>query len=359
MTVSEKRKRLFQELNADAVLLKTSDRMPDSAVRYFTGLQKHFLSSNVLVLKPGKRPLLLKSVLEPKISVNGLQVKRIDKGKQFKTVVKKELRGVKRLGINRPLYTSLALRELRKITGKKKLVDVSKQIASLRAIKSEGELNCLAKSCKIAEKVAAAIPGLFKKGMTEKQLGLEIEIMLREKGDNVLPFPVIVASGRNSAYPHSVLTDKRISKGLLLFDFGAYSKNYCSDISRVFCVGKPSKRQRQLYATVFAAKQLGQAMIRPGVSQGKIFDEANAFLKKKTGKKLIHGLGHGLGVDAHDFPEGFLHGNREKLQKNMVLTVEPGVYGKFGGIRIEDDVVVTAKGCRPLTKAPAELTQIR
>lgn len=359
MTVLEKSKRLFQELNAEAVLLKTSDRMPDSNVRYFTGLQKHFLSSNVLILKPGQRPLLLKSVLEPKISVKGLHVKRIDKGKQFKTVAKKELSGVKRLGINRLLYTSLGLRELRKITGKKKLVDVSKQIASLRAIKSEGELNCLAKSCKIAEKVASAIPGLFRKGMSEKRLGLEIEIMLREKGDNALPFPVIVASGKNSAFPHNVLTGKKITKGLLLFDFGAYFKGYSSDVTRVFSVGKPTKRQQHLYAKVFAAKQFGQALIKPGSVSGKVFDKVNHFLKKETGIKLIHGLGHGLGIDAHDFPSGFLHGNREKLQKNMVLTVEPGVYGRFGGIRIEDDVVVTAKGCRLLTKAPAELTQIR
>ena len=242
------------------------------------------------------------------------------------------------------------------ITGKKKLVDVSKQIALVRAIKSGEELACLEKAAKIAEKVAAAIPGIFKKGITEKKLGLEIEIMLREKGDNLLPFPVIVASDRNSSFPHNVLTDKRITRGLLLFDFGAYFKGYCSDITRVFSVGKATEKQRHLYAGVFSAKQFAQRMVKPGIALGKVFDEADSFLKKETGMKLIHGLGHGLGIDAHDFPSGFLHDNKEKLQKDMVLTVEPGIYGKFGGIRIEDDVVVTANGCRPLTKAPAGLS---
>jgi len=359
MSVAEKNKRLFSNSNFDAVLLKTSERIPDSSVRYFTGLQLHFLSSNILILKPGKMPLLLKSVLEPKIFIPGLRVKRIDKRKQFKQVLRKELKGVKKLGINKPFYTSSALRELRKVVGKKKLVDVSKNIAVLRAIKSEEELSRLQRSAKIAEKVAAAIPGLFRKGVSEKELGLEIEIMLREKGDNVMPFPVIVASDENSAYPHNVLTDKKIRKGLLLFDFGAYYKGYASDITRVFSVGKPSKKQVEMYAKVFATKQFGQSLVRPGAVTGKIFDEAANFLKKETGIDLIHGLGHGLGIDAHDFPSGFLHGNKEKLEKNMVLTVEPGIYKTgFGGIRIEDDVVVKANGCKQLTKAPAELIRL-
>ncbi len=356
MSLARKRKQLFKELDADAVLLKTSSSVPDSNVRYFTGLQKHFLSSNVLILKPDEKPLLLKSLLEPKLRIAGLRTTNIDRRTQFKKVIKKELKGIKKLGLNKPLYTSSALRELRKTTGKKKLVDVSKQLASVRSIKSGEELACLEKAARISEKVAAAIPGIFRKGITEKKLGLKIEMMLREKGDNLLPFPVIVASDKNSSFPHNVLTDKRTSKGLLLFDFGAYFKGYCSDITRVFSVGKATEKQKHLYASVFSAKQFAQSMVKPGIAFGNVFDKADSFLKKKTGMKLIHGLGHGLGIDAHDFPSGFLHGNREKLQKNMVLTIEPGVYGKFGGIRVEDDVVVTAKGCRQLTKAPAGLT---
>ncbi len=353
-----KTKRLFHQLDADAVVLKTSERMPDSNVRYFTGLGQHFLASNVLILKPKEKPLLLKSVLEPKISIPGLRVKRIDRKKQFKQVMKEEMKGVRKVGINRPLYTSPALRELRKATGKKKLADVSKHLGKMRAIKTEHELTCLTKSCKIAEKVAAAIPGIFRKGISEKKLGIEIEIMLREKGDNILPFPVIVASAENSAYPHNVLTDKRIRKGLLLFDFGAYFKGYASDITRVFSVGKPGKKHLELYAKVFATKQFSQTLIKEGAVAGKVFDQAEKLLKSETGFPLIHGLGHGLGIDAHDFPYGFAHDRKEKLEKNMVLTVEPAVYGKFGGIRVEDDVVVTSRGCKPLTKAPAELIRL-
>lgn len=355
MSIAEKNRALFNNLDAGAVLLRSSDSMPDSSLRYFTGLGRHFLSSNALILKPAKKPLLLKSVLEPKVSVSGLRALNIDRRKQFRKIVKSELKGVKKLGLNKPLYTLQAMRELKKITGKRKLVDVSKNISSLRAIKSGEEISRIAIACKIAEKAADAIPDIFRKGMTEKQLGLRIEVLLREKGDDVLPFPVIVASAKNSAFPHNVPAGKRISKGLLLLDFGACHKGYCSDITRVFSVGQPSRKQKELYAGVFATKQFSQSLVTPGAVYGDVFRKAEQFLKKRTGFKLIHGLGHGLGVDAHDFPTGFLSGNREKMQKNSVLTVEPGIYGKFGGIRIEDDIVVAKKDCRPLTNAPEEL----
>ena len=226
----------------------------------------------------------------------------------------------------------------------------------MRSIKAGEEIASISKACKTAQKASNSIPAIFRKGMTEKQLALEIEILLREKGENVLPFPPIVASGKNAGFPHHVPGKQKIRKGLLLLDFGAYYKNYCSDISRVFCIGKPSKKQKQLYASVFAAKQFGQALCKPKASFSQVFEQVSKFLKKETGFRLVHGLGHGLGVEAHDFPAGFLQGNREKLKPGMVLTIEPGIYGRFGGIRIEDNVVVTAKGCRPLTKAPAEPT---
>jgi len=357
-SLKQKTRALFKDLNADAVLLRTNDAFPDSSLSYFTGLPKPFLSGNILILRPGKTPVLLKSILEPKISVPGLSVKRIDRKKQLAQTLKTALKGTRRLAVNRPFYTSASLRDLKKLSGRKKLVDVSKRISAMRTIKSDSEISSISKACKIAQKVSEAVPAIFRKGMTEKQLALEIEFLLREKGENFIPFPVIAASGKNAAFPHHVPLKKKISRGLLLLDFGACYKNYCSDVTRVFSVGKPSKRQVALYASVFAAKQFAQSLIRPGTSQAQVFKQADAFLKKETGLKLIHGLGHGLGVDVHDFPAGFLKENRQKLEKGMVLTVEPGLYGKFGGIRVEDDIVVTAKGCKPFTRAPAELIRL-
>jgi Xaa-Pro aminopeptidase len=356
--VANRNKQLFETANVNAVLLRTSEELPDANVSYFTGLNKLLLAKHALVLKPSAQPLLLKSILEPKISVKGVRIKGINRRKEFKSSLKHELKGARRIGINKPLYSSAAIRSLRKITGKRKLVDVSKQLASMRAIKSKEEIANIRTACRISEDVGRKIPRLFKKGMTEKQLALKIEVLLREKGENRLSFPVIIASGKNAAFPHHLPGNKKIGKGLLLIDFGAYHKNYCSDITRMFCVGKPTEKQKQLYASVFAAKHFGQALCEPGASFGEIFEEAAKFLKKETGYKLIHGLGHGLGIKAHDFPSGFLEGNKEKLKENMVLTVEPGIYGKFGGIRVEDDVVITANGCKPLSKAPAELIRL-
>jgi len=356
--ISKRNKQLFSQSDANAVLLRTSEEMPDANVSYFTGLNKLFLSKHALILKDSKQPLLLKSVLEPKVSVKGLRVKRINRRKEFKASLKHELKGARKVGINKPLYSTSALAALRKITGRRKLVDISKQLAAMRAIKSSEEIANIRTTCRIAEGAGKKIPSIFKKGMTEKQLALKIEVLLRERGENVLPFPVIVASGKNAAFPHHVPSNKKIGKGLLLIDFGSYYKNYCSDITRMFCVGRPTEKQKRLFASVFAAKHFGQALCEPGISFGGVFDEAKGFLRKETGFSLIHGLGHGLGVEAHDFPTGFLQGCREKIKEGMVLTVEPGIYGEFGGIRVEDDIVVTASGCRPLTKSPAELIQL-
>ncbi len=351
----KRKKKFFEMTGASAALFKTSDFLQDSTVSYFSGLPKQFLANDLLVIKPTGKPLLIKSLLEPKISVPGVAVKNINKKKQLEEILKKELKGVKKIALNKPLHTSFSLRALKKLIGKKKLVDASKQLGKMRSVKSAIEIEKISKACKIAESVAESVGGVFTKGMTEKRLGLEIEAMMREKGDNILAFPPIVASGTNASAPHSIPSTKRIASGLLLLDFGACFKGYCSDITRVFSVGRPSKKQQQLYTNVFAAKQFSQSQIKEGVLAGDIFDKAASFLKKETGFPLIHGLGHGLGLDTHDFPSGFLSGSKEKLQKNMVLTVEPGIYGKFGGIRIEDDLVVTPKGNRPLTKAPAEL----
>lgn len=359
MSQTARRKNAFlRQAGVSAVLLKTSERLPDSNVSYFTGLNRQFLSGHALVLRASGQPLLLKSILEPKAKVAGVRIRRIDKRKQFESVLREELKGIRKLGINRPLYTSAGLGRLRKIVRKVKLVDVSRHLAVMRATKTDDEIANIRTACRIAERVAGEIPSLFRKDMSEKELALKVELLLRERGENILPFPVIVASGHNAAFPHHVPGNKKIGKGLLLLDFGAFHRNYCSDITRVFSVGKPSGRQEQLYASVFAAKQSAQDLCRPGSSFGGIFEKADNFLKKGTGFSLVHGLGHGLGVEPHDFPSGFLEGSREKLRENMVLTIEPGIYGGFGGIRIEDDVLVTQKGCKPLTRAPAELLQL-
>ena len=356
--IGRRRKLFFDNVDAGAAVFRTSDFLQDSAVSYFSGIPRQFLGNNLLVMKRDATPLLLKSLLEPRLSSKEVRIKNIDRRKQLEAIVKAELRGVKTIAVNRPFHTGNSLNALKKIAGKRKLVDASKQIGEMRSIKSGGEISKISKACKIAENAVKNVPGIFRMGMTEKQLGLQIELMLREKGDNLLPFPLIVAGGRNSAFPHQVPLPSKISRGLLLLDIGACYKGYCSDITRVFSVGVPSRKQKGLYAGVFAAKQCAQNLIMPGAVAGRVFGEAEELLKKRTGFKLIHGLGHGLGLDAHDFPSGFFHENREKLQKNNVLTVEPGVYGKYGGIRIEDDLVVTAGGCKLLTNAPEELVQI-
>ncbi len=342
----------------DAVLLRTFPYDYDPAFFYFTQLPVHFLSNNFLFLSPGKKPLLVRTVLDPEVKSKLLRVKTVKRRKQMISMLKRELHG-KRIGLNMSLYPAASLKELRRELPKKRFVDVSEQLSAIRAVKSRAEIAKIAKAVKITEKALHHMPEIFRKGMTEKQLALELEFLLRKKSNDEIAFPSVVANARNSAFPHHVPGSKKIRKGILLIDCGARYKGYCADLTRVFSVGKPSQRQNLLYKTVFEAKQLAALLAVERAKAPAVFEQVSSFLKKRTGKAMIHGLGHGIGLKAHDAPAGFLAGSSDSLKAGMVLTIEPAVYLKGFGIRIEDNIVVQGSRCRQLSAAPKHLIEIR
>ena len=144
----------------------------------------------------------------------------------------------------------------------------------------------------------------------------------------------------------------------MLIDFGAKYHNYCSDLTRTFFVGRAGEKEKELYSKVFEAQKMAEEKITEGAKASEIFNEINSFLKRECGQELQHGLGHGLGLEVHDFPGGFTSVSKDILKENMVLTVEPGIYKKFGGIRIEDDILVLKKGCKKLSNASSELIEL-
>ncbi|MBN1941133.1 MAG: M24 family metallopeptidase, partial [Candidatus Diapherotrites archaeon] len=234
----------------------------------------------------------------------------------------------------------------------------SKALAKARETKTREEISKIQKAVKISEKAINSLPRYFRRGMTEKQLALKLESILRAQGDNELAFPSIVASAKNSAIPHHVTSNTKIRNGLLLIDFGAKYKNYCADLTRVFCVGRATKQQKELYEKVYSAKEFAQELCKPNAKCEEIFSETSKLLKRTTRKPLMHGLGHGLGLQVHDFPSGFLEKSKDVLRESMVLTVEPGIYGKFGGIRIEDDALITRNGAKLLSRAPRKMIEL-
>ncbi|MAG21694.1 MAG: hypothetical protein CL943_00110 [Candidatus Diapherotrites archaeon] len=353
----ERIKELFGKTKVDAIALRTFPNNPDASFPYFSGLPSGFLTNNFLLLGKKKKPLVVRTVLDPEVKGKKLRIKTVKKRKEMESLLKKELKG-KKIGVNKSIYTISSFKALQKALPKKRFVDISEQLMETRNIKSNAEIEKIAKAAKITEKVLRKVPRLFRKGITEKQLALKIEILLREQTGESLAFPVIVANGRNSTFPHHVPSDKKIRKGLILIDCGARYKGYCGDLTRMFSVGRPTKQEQKVYSAVFEAKKIGEELSVEGASASQIFKKVSSFLKKSTGQKLVHGLGHGLGLETHDAPCGFLPDSKTVLGRNMVLTVEPAVYLKGFGIRIEDDIVVKTGKCRKLSNAPKALISL-
>ena len=194
--------------------------------------------------------------------------------------------------------------------------------------------------------------------MSEKDLAAELSIQLLQAGsDSDFPFPPIVASGPNSANPHAVPSERILQTGdLLLFDWGARYEGYCSDITRTFAIGEIDPELRKIYDLVNQANSSGRETGKPGLQAGDVDRAARSIITQGGyGEFFTHRTGHGLGMESHEPPYMFAENNLS-LEEGMVYTVEPGIYlpGK-GGVRIEDDMVITAGGCLSLTDFPREL----
>ncbi len=356
--MKQKIKQLFSETGVDKILLRTFPSGFEPSLFYFSGIAPGKIDNNVLFLAPKRKPLLVRTVLDPEIKRKNIRIKTVKKRREMEAILNRELDG-KRIGINMSLYPAAMLKRLKKALPGKRFVDVSEQLSKVRAIKEKWEIERIAKAARITERVLGKVPSFFRKGMTERKLALEIEFRLREKSKDNIAFPVIVASGRHSSFPHHFPNDSKITKGPVLIDCGAKFKGYCGDLTRVFSVGKPTRAQRDLYNIVYEAKSLGEALCVEGISAGNVFEQVSSFLKRNAGQELIHGMGHGLGLNVHDSPAGFIPESKEHMLNKMVLTVEPGVYLRGFGVRIEDDVVIGKRKCRKLSSAPKELIPLR
>lgn len=227
------------------------------------------------------------------------------------------------------------------------------EIDSLRQIKDAAEIECIRKACEIADRAFAEVLNFIRAGVREIEVAAELEYYMRRLGSAKPAFDTIVASGVRGSLPHGIASDKVIASGeLVTIDFGAMYNGYCSDMTRTIAVGEISDRQREIYEAVLAAQIHGLQCIKVGAS-GKAVDAAVRDKLKSYGLDIYftHGLGHSLGLEIHEEPRLSRLSDCESLQANMIVTDEPGVYiPNFGGVRIEDTVLVTADGAEPLTK---------
>ena len=231
----------------------------------------------------------------------------------------------------------------------------------LRQVKDETEIAKIEIACEIADKAFAEIVKFIRPGLREIDVAAELEHIMRKLGSQKPAFDTIVASGLRGCLPHGIASEKIIKTGeFVTMDFGAIYSGYNSDITRTVFVGRADEKQRKFYNAVLNAQYLGLKTIKPGISGKEVDATVRAELEKDGFEKyFIHGLGHGVGIEIHEEPRLSKHSTCEALKANMIVTDEPGVYiPNFGGIRIEDTVLVTEDGARPLTKSPKHLIQI-
>ncbi len=238
-----------------------------------------------------------------------------------------------------------------------RLKGISDPVAELRQCKDRGEVLRIKSAIRRAEDSYRELRRVIRPGMTEQEVGLRLEFLMRERGARRPAFDLIVASGANGAMPHATVSKRRLRTGdMVTIDFGAEADGYYCDITRTFCVGRPSPRQREIHALVLRAQEAAIGAIRPGASCRSVDVAARDIIAAAGhGDHFGHATGHGIGLAVHEGPT-LSSLSKNTLAAGMVVTAEPGVYiPGWGGVRIEDMILVTERGHTVLTSLSRDL----
>jgi Xaa-Pro aminopeptidase len=335
---------------SQAVLVNLTDNSfssPNPNYAYLSGAQ---VNGCLLVPAKGKPQLIISQLDE---SPKGIAVKRFTTWKHFLELIVENLQG-KTLGLDMGFCSAQFFTALKK-KYKASWKDISELCAEIRAIKAPKELAIMKEACAISDEILAECIAKFKRFKTEKDVEDFLICKVHERGCG-LSFRPIVASGPGAACPHYIPKDTRLHGGFCVLDFGIRWKGYCTDTTRTIFLGKPTQKEKDIYDMVLKAQKLLCDQSKPGTNCSFLFDEAKIYLGPYA-KYFIHGLGHGVGMQIHEFPS-LSTKSKAVLSKGMVITIEPGVYipNKFG-IRIEDTLVVDKKPLI-LTKISKELVVI-
>ncbi len=269
--------------------------------------------------------------------------------------------GVKRLAFEKRHTTYEEWEKLKERLSDVELTGVLGWVEEQRMVKTAEEINLIARAQEIADDAFALLFQSIKRGAKERDLALELEFTMRKMGAESVSFPIIAVSGERSSLPHGTPTGRALQDGdFVTFDFGATYQGYHSDETRTFVIGHLDKKHEEVYGIVLEAQEAALSSVKPGVlakdvdlAGRKVIEDAG------YGEYFGHGIGHGVGLDIHEGPS-VSRKSDTVLAPGMVITVEPGIYiPGFGGVRIEELVVVTDDGMRVLTASPKDLTVIK
>jgi Xaa-Pro dipeptidase len=342
--------------------------MPGANLRYFTGLTTHLSERPTVAFVPteGTPAILLPELEAPAARAQAgpdwpFFTYRDEEGHGqafFRVAEGLALEG-KAVGVEYLTMRLLELRRLEQAAPGCQLSAVEPWLPQLRMVKDEAELAHMRRACRIAEGALGRLlaDGAIRSGRTERQIAADLQVALLAEGSQGPGFSPIVVSGPNSAQPHAAPSDRVLADGdLVILDWGAVDEGYQSDLTRTFVLGQPAAAVERMYDAVLAANQAGRMSARPRTPAQEVDRAARrAIVQAGYGEYFIHRTGHGLGLETHE-PPYLVEGNGDLLEVGMTFTVEPGIYVPgLGGIRIEDDVVITELGSETLSTLPREL----
>ncbi len=356
---------LLKQYQLDAIALN-----PGPTLTYLTGLEFHLMErpTVMLVSAEGTVGLILPALEQQKLLGLAFDLAVYlfgDDPATWQQVFSQALAELglanARIGVEPARLRVLELRFLEKATPDADFIDASSVFAELRMCKDQQELDKMRKAALIAQQALLETLKTVRTGMSERQIASELVIQLYRAGSDItLPFQPIVSSGPNSANPHAVPSDRILQEGdLLLFDWGASFESYYSDITRTFAVGNVDPELLRIGDVVLEANTAGRTVAKAGMQAGFVDEEVRKVISDAGyGPWFTHRTGHGLGMEAHE-PPYIYTGNEMLLGAGMTFTIEPGIYlpGR-GGVRIEDDVVITLKGLESLTDLPRKVVPL-
>ena len=329
----------------------------------FAGFSSQEREAYLLLTKGGNYIFTDGRYLEAVKKIKALKLIEISSEKKFedglKEIVAKEK--IKKMAIDED---NIKLSEVSKIKKAVKICSDENIIENLRKTKDATEIANIKKACKLGDQIFKHILSEVKIGMTEKDIAQAIEVFILQH-EAQISFKPIVAYGTNSSSPHHISSDRKLKKNeIVLLDFGVKINDYCSDMTRTFFAGRASKEQKKVYKTVLEAQTKAIEFIKSSILNHQSIDGskvdmiAREYIEGEDYSTIPHSLGHGIGLEVHEKP-CLSPKSRDLLINGMVFSVEPGIYiPGFGGIRIEDLVLLTEKGPQIITRANREIIEL-
>ncbi|PHR25924.1 MAG: peptidase M24 [Desulfotalea sp.] len=360
----EKLVQLMDDHGVDAVAVNAGP-----SLTYLTDLHFHLMERPVVIIFTKDKPptIILPELEKVKLDSLNYEVRSFTYGEDpaswgalFRDAVAGLNLGPK-IAVEPRQFRVLEYELLKSAVPDAEFIDASPVISGLRAVKSQDEVKDMQKAVKIAEAALEATLPLMSIGVDEKEIAAELFLQLMRHGsENSLPFAPIVAAGPNGANPHAQPSSRKLQNGdLLIIDWGARYKGYASDLTRTFGIGRLAETEKEIHHLVHMANRAGRKAGGVGVTCEQVDRATRGVIETAGyGQYFSHRTGHGLGLDCHEDPY-IREGNRQLLEVGMTYTVEPGIYlpGK-NGVRIEDDVVVTAEGSKSLSTLTRKLRYI-